>query len=188
MVHSALDESNDISNVKCLGIIRYPSLRKEKVIDTMYGIMPLGECDANGITKTVLDGLNSDKLDIKKLVGIGVDGTNTMVGQHHSVATLLGEEVDHFVDNKCICHSLHQAASEATETLPRHLDFMVKETCSWFSYSHKRQLQYSYLYQAINDGKSPQKLSFVCQHDTLASQVQYYGKNIEPVGAISSPH
>lgn len=156
-----LDESNDCTNIKCLGaVIRYWSLRKRKIINTLYCLVSLDDCDANGIMLKLLDSIEADGLNIKNLCGIGIDGANVMVGQSHSVYTLLRDVAgDHLVLNRCICHSLHLAASKASEILPRNLDFMIKETCYWFSCSHKRRREFNELYKTINEGVTPLKLS-----------------------------
>ena len=85
-------------------------------------------------------------------MGIGVDGASAMVGRHHSVSSMLKEKVPHLVVVRCICHSLHLAASNASMVLPRHLDYMIRETYNWFSCSAKRQREYATLYAAMNDG------------------------------------
>lgn len=43
----------------------------------------------------------------------------------------------------------------ANVALPRHIDFLVKETYNWFAHSTLRQNEYKTLYKAINDGHSP---------------------------------
>lgn len=84
-----------------------------------------------------------------------------MVGINNGVFKLLKEEfgLDNLILIRCICHSLQLAISAATkETIPRNIEFMLKETHNWFSCSSKRQLQYSKLFQAINGGKTPLKI------------------------------
>lgn len=44
--------------------------------------------------------LKADKLNIEHLVGIGVDGANVMVGEHHSFSSLLSEKIPHLVTVK----------------------------------------------------------------------------------------
>lgn len=90
-------------------------------------------------------------MDTKKFLGLGVDGASVNVGGNHSVTTLLHEVNPNITVIKCICHSLHLAAEKACESLPRHLDFMIRETHSWFSHSTKRQLEYNELYKLITN-------------------------------------
>ncbi|KAK3876632.1 hypothetical protein Pcinc_018605 [Petrolisthes cinctipes] len=47
-------------------------------------------------------------------------------------------------------------------TLPRNIDYMVRETYSWFSHSSKSQLAYKRLYETMNDGKTPLQITRVC--------------------------
>lgn len=79
------------------------------------------------------------------------------VGQHHSVMTILREINPELIIITCICHSLHLAAEVACKVLPRHLDFMVRETHSWFSYRTKRQLKYAEIYKTLA-GTLPKKI------------------------------
>jgi len=53
--------------------------------------------------------------------------------------------------------ALHLAAEEACKVLPRHLDFMVRETHTWFSVSTKRQIEYAKIYRILED-KVPKKI------------------------------
>ena len=116
---------------------------------------------SDAITTAILDQLKKDNLKIEKLLGLGVGGASVNVGKKHSVTTLLHEVNPNITIIKCICHSLHLAAEKACEYLPRHLDYMVKETHNWFSDSTKRQLEYNEMYELIKDEKplKIQKLS-----------------------------
>jgi len=71
--------------------------------------------------------------------------------------TLLGDINPELIVIKCICHSLHLAAEEACKVLPRHLDFMVRETPTWVSVSTKRQIEYAKIYRILED-KVPKKI------------------------------
>ncbi|MGH0149883.1 UNVERIFIED_CONTAM: hypothetical protein FKN15_058355 [Acipenser sinensis] len=108
---------------------------------------------------TVKDAIKNDKLPLHNLIGIGVDVTYSMVGSHNSVSKHLKDSVPHLV--KCICHS-PPGSWQATDALPRHLDFVVWEVHSWFAHSTQRQLEYSTLYSAINN-ECPLKLTRSCE-------------------------
>ena len=154
-----LDESTDISTTQCLGVmVRYFSKKMKKVVTSMYRLIELQATSADAILDAILRALDTDKLQVSRLVGIGVDGASAMVGRHHSVSSMLKEKVPHLVVVRCICHSLHLAASNASMVLPRHLDYMVRETYNWFSCSAKRQREYAGLYAAMNDGSKNTKI------------------------------
>lgn len=71
-----------------------------------------------------------------------------MVGIHHSLATYFCELILHIIFNG-VCHSLKLAASKAADTLPAHLDFLVRESYNWFSHNPKRLIQYRELYKCL---------------------------------------
>lgn len=87
-------------------------------------------------------------MKLENLIGIGVDG---------AVTALLKRELSDLIVVKCVSHSLHLCAEKAAELLPRQLEFLVRETHSWFSYSHKRLENYKNLYETINNNKYPPK-------------------------------
>lgn len=63
----------------------------------------------------------------------------------------------------CVCHSLQLAVSAAAnDGLPRHIDFLVKETYNWFSHLTLRQNEYRTLYKSLNDGHNPLKIIKAC--------------------------
>lgn len=51
------------------------------------------------------------------------------------------------------------AAENAFKTLPRFLDFLIKECHNWFSNSTKRQTEYKQIYELLYDGKTPLKIN-----------------------------
>ena len=159
-----IDESTDVSDKQCLGVmVKYFSKTQKKVVTTLYRLIELESTTADAITEAILQALEQDKLPVGRLVGIGVDGASAMVGRHHSVSTLLAEKVPHLIVVRCLCHSLHLAASAACALFPRHLDYMVRESHNWFSQSPKRQREYTALYKAMNDGKTNQKIPKVAE-------------------------
>uniref|UniRef100_A0A1A8PI25 Uncharacterized protein n=1 Tax=Nothobranchius rachovii TaxID=451742 RepID=A0A1A8PI25_9TELE len=103
-----LDESTDVSVSKYLGIVvRYFSEGKGHVVDTFLGLLELEGGDAKSIAKAVLSFLHQSGLEKENLVLI-----------------------------RCVCHSLQLAVSSASKTtLPRSVEFLVRETYNWFSIS-----------------------------------------------------
>lgn len=155
-----IDESNDISVTKLLGIaIRYYSEGKKLVVVTFLDLVELRECNADAICHALKDSLKRNGLELQNLIALGTDNASVMIGVNSGVYARLKSEIPHLMLVKCVCHSLQLAVSHAaTECLPRHLDFLIRDTYNWFSHSAVRQTRYKELYGLINEGKPPLKL------------------------------
>ncbi|XP_028166143.1 zinc finger protein 862-like [Ostrinia furnacalis] len=161
-----LDESTDLSVSKLLGVvIRYFSSTHKKVVSSFLALQPLKTADARGIVTALVNCLEEHSLPIKKLIGIGVDNASVMTGIHNSVHTILKTEygLPNLILVRCVCHSLQLAVSHASEhTLPRNIEFLIRETYNWFSHSPKRYEQYKDIYETINCGEKPLKILRSC--------------------------
>jgi len=159
-----IDESTDISVLKFLGItIMYYDTDMKQVTSSYLSLVEMESCDAEALTNAVKTTLHSKGLDIKNLCGIGTDNTSVMVGINNGVYVKLKQEIPSLIHIPCICHSLQLAVSAAAaETLPRNIDFLIRETYNWFSHSTLRQAQYKNLFKAINDGHDPLKIVKAC--------------------------
>jgi hypothetical protein len=99
------------------------------------------------------------KLPLKHFAGVGVDNASTMTGVNNGVCAKLKEDVSDLEMVKCVCHSLQVAVSKASEkTLPRNMEFLIRQTYNWFSHSSIKQVAYQQIYSLINDGKLPLKI------------------------------
>lgn len=131
-----IDESTAVDSTKMLCLmIKYFSEKKQKIITTYYRLIEIEGGDASTLSAAIVNQIESDNLKLKNLIGIGVDGANVMVGAHHSVSSFLKTTNKELVVIKCVCHSLHLAAEHAFKVLPRNLDFIIRESVSWFSCS-----------------------------------------------------
>lgn len=154
-----IDESTTIDTKKVLCLmIRYLSAQKKTIVTTFYRLIEMQAGTSDAITQAILLQLKTDGLTTEKMIGLGVDGASVNVGRHHSVTTLLREKNPELIVVTCICPSLHLAAEEACQALPRHLDFMVRKNHSWFSHSTKRQIEYAEIYKTLS-GKMPTKIA-----------------------------
>lgn len=48
------------------------------------------------------------------------------------------------------------------QTLPRNIEFLIRETYNWFVHSSKRQIYYKELYKTMNCGSEPLKIPRLC--------------------------
>lgn len=75
----------------------------------------------------------------------------------------LKEDITTLIHVPCICHSVQLAVSAAaSETLSRNIEYMIRETYNWFSYSSLRQAQYKHLFKAINEDHEPLNIMKAC--------------------------
>lgn len=161
-----IDESTDISVQKYLGVVvRYFSRSMKKIMTTFLAITELETADARGIVNAVVKTIQDIGLNVQNMVGLGTDNASVMVGINKGVHQILKEEygLQHLILVRCVCHSLQLAVSHASEeTLPRNIEFMLRETYNWFSLSPERRRQYSKVYATINCGKQPLKILKSC--------------------------
>lgn len=139
--------------------VRYFSKKKpHSIVTNFLKMVSLGEYAASEATgEAICKVIKDSRLTLEKLIGFEVDGCSTMVGVHHNLDTYFRELVPHIVIFKCVRHSLQLAARKASDTMPAHLDFMVREFYNWFSHNPKLLLQYREL-QKCKTGEVPLKV------------------------------
>lgn len=161
-----IDESTDVSIRKYLGIVvKYFSSSRNEIVSTFLGLVELESADAEGIVSALTAQLEAFKLDKSKLIGIGTDNASVMTGVNAGVHKILQERyaLPNLVLIKCVCHSIQLAVSHAScETIPRNIEFMIRETHNWFKLSPKRKNEYKKIYEAINCGEEPLKILKAC--------------------------
>lgn len=161
-----LDESTDVSVTKYLGIVvRYFSLKQNRVVSAFLALQSLESSDAVGIVAALVKCLQNQDLNLNNLIGLGTDNAAVMTGSRHSVYMILKTQynLSHLILIPCVCHSLQLAVTRASEnTLPRNIEFLIRETYNWFSHSTKRQIEYKNIYKLINCGESPLKILKAC--------------------------
>ncbi len=133
----------------------------------MYRLVSIDSATAEALHLKLISCLSEDNLSLNRLIGIGCDGANTMVGRNHSLATLLKANVQNLIVFRCVCHSLHLTASKAVDSLPVALEFLVHEPHSWFSRSPKRMTAYRALFDIMSE-KNPIKIPGHCETRWLA--------------------
>ncbi|XP_076028603.1 zinc finger protein 862-like [Oratosquilla oratoria] len=164
-----VDESTNEANISCLALcIRFYSTSKKSVVDTFYRLLPIENATADTLYQTVKRCLAEDGLDVKKMIGLGTDGASSMIGRTHSLSTLLRVDNPELTLFRCVCHSLHLAASKASECLPIIVDFVVRETHNWFSTSPKRTNEYQAIYRVL-ENSVPKKVPGLAGTRWLAS-------------------
>ncbi|KAG0436554.1 hypothetical protein HPB47_017886 [Ixodes persulcatus] len=71
--------------------------------------------------------LSEKKVPLTNIIALACDNASVMVGERNSLMTRLREKADDsFITIRCICHSLHIAASKAALKLPRNVEDLLR--------------------------------------------------------------
>ena len=85
--------------------------------------------------------LRKNELSWDMVTSIGLDNTNTNIGDHNSIKSCALERNPEIVISGCPCHILHNAASKAADAFAAVSDFSDKDHCVglyyWFDKSSK---------------------------------------------------
>lgn len=155
-----LDESTDVTIEKYMAYcIRYYNSKLDKIVVDFLGFQEVFEATADALYKSFKSFISKMGLNLQKLIALGTDGASNLCGKHHSLFTLLQADIPHLQLLKCVCHSLSLCASKACSELPSCLEYLLRETRNWFAHSPLRMKIYQTLFETINDGKKPLKLT-----------------------------
>ncbi len=126
-----MDETTDLSVKSQLAvIIQYFSTENNRQQQELLDIINCSDKSAEALTKAVVGLLTQYGIKKELVVGFCADTTNSMFGVHHSVSTLLKNEIPQIFCVKCSCHSIH---------LPKTIEDVVRGICTHFSRSPKRR-------------------------------------------------
>src|SRR5436189_3375411 len=140
-----IDESTAITTTKHLDIyVSY--VTKEGILKTRFlCIVPLTSCNAEGITKVLIDIFEKGKI-LPKLVAFASDGASVMLGKNEGVAAKLSRICTYpLIVNHCVAHRLALACKDAKKEIKFYgeVESLIKRIYNYFknSCSHIHQLQ-----------------------------------------------
>lgn len=114
-----------------------------KVRDEFLSLVEVKNCTAQGIYELIVNFFLKYSVPYKKnVIAFASDGANTMFGQHHSVKTLLENDIFNLFVMKCICHSLALCASYACQKIPDKIEDTIRNIYTYMKYSFKCQLEF----------------------------------------------
>lgn len=128
-----------------------------RVRDVLFAIADVNDASANGLYKLIVDLFTKHGIDYKSnLVGFGSDAASVMVGQWHSVSSLLKGDCPNLKLFKCICHSLATCMSKSCEMLPLIVEELPHRIYNYIGKSPKRLLEFKTL--QVDFGENPYRL------------------------------
>lgn len=123
-----VDESTDVSTFKYLCLcIKYFSKCQKQIVTDYLGIIAVISATADDLYASVKQFLDGIGLNMTNMVGIGTDGGSNLCGKNHSLYTLLRQSSPHLQLVRCVCHSLDNCSSKASEEFPASADFLLRE-------------------------------------------------------------
>lgn len=138
-----MDETTDISVKKqCAFTVIYYDYETSITKTQFFDLVEVHGSTANDLYTTLKESLTSNKILLNNFVGFSSDTTNVMVGEYHSVFSLLKEEFPHIVCVRCSCHMAHLATSKACLKLPRHVEDLLRNIGSHFNRSALRRQKF----------------------------------------------
>ncbi|XP_050500500.1 uncharacterized protein LOC126880585 [Diabrotica virgifera virgifera] len=136
-----IDESTDIGTTKNLALIaRF--FNNHIASDVFLELMEVADASAENIYRSIVAFFVENQINYKiNMVGFAADGANVMMGRHHSVSTLLKNDIPHLFILKCVCHSFALCASYATQEIPNEIEQLLRSVYNFFK-SFKRISEY----------------------------------------------
>ncbi|XP_063239989.1 uncharacterized protein LOC134540887 [Bacillus rossius redtenbacheri] len=135
-----MDETTDMSSVKqCAFAVVYYNNETHSVVTSFLDMVSVTSSAATDLFECLKNCLHLKNIPLSNIVGFSADTTNVMVGEHHSVFSLLKENVPGIVCIKCSCHMIHLAASKACLVLPRSVEDLLRNLGAHFSRSYIRR-------------------------------------------------
>ena len=156
------DETMDVSTEKQLGIcVVYFDEKNVETVTRFFDMVSVTDSTANGLYDAIKKAFNEKAIPISNIVGYSSDTTNVMFGEHHSVVTLLKQDVPHVLAVKCSCHLIHLCASYACLKMSTSLEDLCRNVYSHFSRSSLRQKEFQEFQEFVE--AEPHKLLGVTQ-------------------------
>jgi hypothetical protein len=159
------DESTDKSTQKYLTInVKYYSQNHNKIMTQFLSFLYVEAATADSLYDVVYNYFQDSDLKMHNILSIGTDGANNMCGNFNSLYSRIRDNQNsNIILVKCVCHSLHLCASKAREVFENSIDFLLRETYSWFKHSPLKTAQYKHLYELINLNEGNSKYTKLIQ-------------------------
>lgn len=174
-----VDESTDRKCEKDLCMV-VRSYRDNSIKDDFLGLIKLSAADALTLYNHIVEFFTSNEIPYKQnLIGFASDGANVLMGQQHSVMSLLKKDIPTLYVMKCICHSFHLCASYACQKFPRFIEDLTRDIYNYFSSSPKRTSHFIE-FQQFCDVKAhkilhPAQTRWLSVHSAISRILEQYG-------------
>ena len=122
-----VDESTENSVLKYLCLcVKYFSKSRNDFITDYLGLIAVECATAGALYEGVQKYLAEIGLPEANMIEIGTDGGSNLCGKNHSLYALFKKSNPKLQLIRCICHSLDNCASKASEEFPATVDFLLR--------------------------------------------------------------
>lgn len=134
-----IDEITDHTCKNQLAIlVTYFNPDKFRMENDLIDIAQLDDGKAETIYQAILKCFNDKNIPMTNIIGFCADTCNVMFGRYHSVSQLLVKNHPWIIPVKCSCHMIHLCASHACLQLPKSLEDLCQNICTYFNVSPLR--------------------------------------------------
>ncbi|XP_076049726.1 zinc finger protein 862-like [Oratosquilla oratoria] len=162
-----IDETMDLSCTKTRAVlVRFFDSTNCKINTSFYTLFNLYSSSSVGSTgqnlyDMLMESLDNCNIPRSNFIGFAADGASSIMGENNSLTSRLRENLKGITIFRCICHSIHLAASEAAKVLPRKCEDLVRNIYSFFSHSAKRRYEQKEFQEFCN--VKPHRILHPCQ-------------------------
>ena len=130
------DESADVSAHEQLSIsARYINIRNDNIpiiYEKFLGFVTVTDLTGEGIANSIESFCISSGLDLKRMVGLGLDGASSMSGKYKGVQACIREKYPMVHYTHCVSHSLNLAIAKANTVVVRNTFSSLASIISFF--------------------------------------------------------
>nr|XP_042911240.1 zinc finger MYM-type protein 1-like [Parasteatoda tepidariorum] len=186
------DETTDIAGIEQLSLcVRYVDKENFNITEQFLQFIPVHDLTGKAIATTILDQLQSMKVDIKKLRGQGYDGAASMSGKINGVQAHVRSIVPSALYVHCSAHSLNLAVSNACEITGIRNCLGTIKTLYDFLNTPKRQYVLSSAIEEMETSSKREKIKQLCatrwmeRYDSVTAVVELFEPIAETLQKIS---
>lgn len=186
------DETTDIGGIEQLSLcVRYVDKENFNITEQFLQFIPVHDLTGKAIATTILDQLQSMKVDIKKLRGQGYDGAASMSGKINGVQAHVRSIVPSALYVHCSAHSLNLAVSNACEITGIRNCLGTIKTLYDFLNTPKRQYVLSSAIEEMETSSKREKIKQLCatrwmeRYDSVTAVVELFEPIVETLQKIS---
>ncbi|CAL1526054.1 unnamed protein product [Lymnaea stagnalis] len=146
-----IDEGSEIPVGQLLAlVVRYYDETSCEVTDALLDCIEVKDATLEALYYTMKKLLEDKQIPLSNIIGYASDNCSAVTDLNSGLASFLMRDLPSVFTLGCICHSFTLCADHASQCLPLWLDTFIKNTCSYFTRTSKRQHVFQSLQEIAN--------------------------------------